>query len=129
MDCTELFNRAQSVAKLQKLSGGAVAGEVGCALLTAAGNVYVGVSVDCASGIGFCAEHSAIARMLTSGESAISAIVAVSSDGKILPPCGRCRELMYQVNRDNLRTDVIIGVGKTVKLEELLPFRWQEAWD
>jgi cytidine deaminase len=43
--------------------------------------------------MGFCAEHAAIASMLTAGESKIMTIVAVNCEGAILPPCGRCREL------------------------------------
>ena len=56
---------------------GRLSGDVGCALVTRAGNVYLGVCIDTGSGTGFCAEHSAIAAMVTGGELEIASIVAV----------------------------------------------------
>jgi len=45
---------------------------------------------------------------------------------KILPPCGRCREFIKQVDNDNLQAEVILK-DKVVKLEELLPYNnWFE---
>jgi hypothetical protein len=40
-------------------------GNVGCALLTAAGNLHSGECIDTGSGTGFCAEHAAIAACST----------------------------------------------------------------
>jgi len=99
------------------------AGAVSAALITAQGNIYTGICVDLACGIGFCAEHSAVAEMLKSRETEIKAVVAVS-ESRILPPCGRCRELMVQVNAKNKDADVIVGPDKTIKLRELLPNGW-----
>lgn len=117
-----LIERAKSVIRPRQIQNGFMVGEVGCALLSESGNVYLGVCIDTASGMGFCAEHSAIAAMVTAGELRIQRIVAVLGDGEILPPCGRCREFMLQIHADNLETDVILGVGKTLKLRELLPY-------
>ena len=96
------------------------AGSVSAALVTEAGNVYRGICLDLACGIGFCAEHAAIASMLLNRETVIKKIVAVTDDG-ILPPCGRCRELMLQVDRRNSDCVVILPMGVTRKLGELLP--------
>ena len=125
----EMIEQAKTVLHPRKLAGDNAAGDVACALLSASGNLYFGVCIDINSGIGFCAEHSAIAAMITAGESSISRIVAVSGDG-VLPPCGRCREFMYQIDHINLvNTDVILGTDHAVKLKELLPHPWNEAWD
>lgn len=99
------------------------AGSVSAALVTEAGNVYTGICLDLACGIGFCAEHSAIAAMLLNRETVIKKIVAVSV-GRILPPCGRCRELMLQVDRRNLDCEILLPEGKTATLRELLPHAW-----
>ncbi|WP_434120873.1 cytidine deaminase family protein [Salinicoccus roseus] len=102
-------------------------GHVASALMTVEGNIYTGVALDLPSSIGFCAEHSAIAAMVTAGEYDIARIVAVHEDGGILPPCGRCRELINQVGEDNY--DCEIGLeGRTVRLKELLPERWDEKY-
>ncbi len=100
------------------------AASVGAALVTAKGNLYTGVNLDVACGIGFCAEHSAIAEMLKHRETQIDMIVAVTKDS-IIPPCGRCRELMFQVNDKNKLTKVYLTEERYVTLNELLPIRWE----
>ena len=125
----EMIEQARTVLRPRKLAGDNAAGDVACALLSASGNLYFGVCIDINSGIGFCAEHSAIAAMITAGESSIARIVAVCGD-VVLPPCGRCRELIYQIDHTNLlNTDVVLGPQRTVKLKELLPYPWNEAWN
>jgi cytidine deaminase len=122
----QLIAKAKQVAKLKRVSEDVRIGEVGCALVTDKNNVYVGVSIDACCGIGFCAEHGAVACMVTNGEYKIEKIVAVSVDGTILPPCGRCRELMYQIDEKNMDTDVIVDRSRAVKLKDLLPDPWQK---
>ena len=99
------------------------AGSVAAALLTEDGSVYTGICLDLACGIGFCAEHAAIAAMLNGRETVITKIVAVTILG-ILPPCGRCRELMAQVDTRNLQCEVILPQGEVRTLKELLPYTW-----
>ena len=118
-----LIQKAKEITKFKQLSDEALAGEVGSALITDKGSVYTGISIHAASGVGFCAEHTAIANMITNGESRIAKIVAVNGEGKILAPCGRCRELIYQVNHQNMETDVILEKDRTAKLRDLLPER------
>jgi cytidine deaminase len=120
-----LIKAAKGVAKFHKATKDVSFGHVGCALLTDKGKIYTGVSIDAWCGIGFCAEHSAIASMLTNGEHRIKKIVSVNArNGAILPPCGRCREFMYQVTRDK-GVIVLLGKGKEATLKELLPDQWQ----
>jgi cytidine deaminase len=120
----ELTEMAKSVLKPRKIRHGCTVGDVGSALVTDKGNVYLGVSIDAPGGMGFCAEHSAIAAMVTHGEYIIKKIIAVTKDGTPIPPCGRCREFMRQIHAENSETDVIIGKNKVVKLKDLLPFPW-----
>lgn len=124
----ELIEKAKSVTKPKKISGDFTIGDVGCALVTEENNIYLGVCIDVACGIGFCAEHSAIAAMITAGEYKIKKIVAVYTDGTILPPCGRCREFIRQIDEENWNTDVIIEKDKMVKLKELLPYHWMDRF-
>jgi len=99
------------------------AGTVGCALLSKEGKVYTGVCFHVSCGIGICAEHAAIAEMLKAGEKEIQMIVAASSEG-ILPPCGRCRELIVQLDEGNWETKVILGDDAFKTMRELLPDHW-----
>ena len=101
-------------------------GTVACVLVTTAGNSHSGVCIDVPCSMGFCAEHAAIAAMVTAGEFRIAKIVAVARDDKgalwVLSPCGRCREFMYQVHPDNLDAEVVLGPGTSATLRELLPY-------
>jgi cytidine deaminase len=108
------------------LGGGFSAGGVGAAVRSRSGRIYTGICLDLACGIGFCAEHAAIARMLEHRESEIHAVVAVGS-GVILAPCGRCRELMVQINPANLDCRVVLGEDRVVPLRDLLPEHWLDA--
>ncbi|MDP9238256.1 MAG: cytidine deaminase [Chloroflexota bacterium] len=121
----ELIGRAEAVVNPRRVAG-RLLGDVGCALSTDRGNVYVGVCIDTASGTGFCAEHAAIAAMVTAGELNIRQIVAVWKDEQgaavVVPPCGRCREFIGQVSETNLESDVILAADHVVKLKELLPY-------
>jgi cytidine deaminase len=125
---SDLIKKAQSLAHPTKLSNECKSAEVGCALVTEKGNSYIGVCFDCACGLGTCAEHGAIQNMLAHRESRVMKIVAVCEDGTILPPCGRCRELLLQVNGKNLDTEIIVRRDKVSTLRELLPDPWQEKW-
>jgi len=119
-----LIKKAASVIS-PKIIGDSLFGTVGCALVSDKGKVYTGVCIVVWSGMGFCAEHAAIASMITNKEYKIKKIVAVwkSLDNKVyvVPPCGRCREFMHRVNPENLNVDIILSKNKTKKLKELLP--------
>lgn len=93
-------------------------------MLTSKGNVFKGVSLHASCGIGVCGEHTAIGNMLTNGETRIQKIVAVAKEG-ILKPCGRCRELMYQIDKNNTDMEVIVDDDRILTLRELLPEYWQ----
>jgi cytidine deaminase len=101
-------------------------GGVGAAILTKKHKIYTGISLDNACGIGFCAEHAAVAEMLKNNETEILLCVAVTKRNKILPPCGRCRELLYQINKENLKANIIVDLDKVVTLGDLFPMQWQE---
>lgn len=126
----KLIKIATEVAKLMPLNGHKEnrARSCGAALLTKSGNIYTGVSIHLTCGLGFCAEASAIAEMLKAGESEIKTIVAVHYQQGIITPCGRCREMMCQVNTANIDTEIIIAKNQTATLRELLPFYcWSPA--
>ena len=100
------------------------AGGVGAALRTRSGRIYTGICIDTQCSMGFCAEHAAVAEMLKAREAEVVAMVAVTAAG-IIAPCGRCRELLWQVHPSNGTARVILGVGRTASLAELLPQHWR----
>lgn len=120
----ELIKRAKAVlGEFQLAQPSLTAGSVGSALMTNKNNIYTGICLDLACSIGFCAEHAAIAEMLKARETVIDYIVAISSR-RIMMPCGRCRELMIQVSKENLNAKVIVDDTSYVILSDLLPKHW-----
>lgn len=109
-------------------------GAIGSALISSEGNIYSGVSIEALCGIGTCGEYSAISSMLIHGENKIKTIVAVyyafkkDKKFKVIPPCGRCRDLIYQITKDGLNCYIIISKNKKVKLKDLYPHTWKEAF-
>ncbi len=118
-----LINAAKAVLGEFRLSREFSAGSVGAAIRTADGNIYTGVCIDLGCGLGFCAEVAAIAEMLKRRETRITAVVALTDKG-IIPPCGRCRETIAQVDPRNLTSSVIVGEDQIVTLRQLLPNHW-----
>lgn len=122
----KLYNEARRVQNDRVISPFIEAGGVSAALITKAGNIYVGVCIDTASTLGMCAERNAIANMITNGESQIDKIVAIMPDGKVGSPCGACREYMMQLDKDSGEIEILLDVEskKTICLKELIPDWW-----
>jgi len=125
----ELIKKAYDTVKhvSEREFGNVVVAHVGVALRTKKGNIYTGVNMECKCDIGSCAEHHAIALMIKNNEHDIDIIVAVDRNGNIVPPCGRCRELIYQVTH-NHDVNIIVLHSKKVTLKQLLPKIWEETY-
>ncbi len=127
MDIWEkLYNAAIKVQNDRVISPFIEAGGVAAAILTKAGNIYVGVCIDTSCTLGMCAERNAIANMITNGESQIDKVVAVMPDGKVGSPCGACREYMMQLDKNSGEIEILLDyeTRKTILLKELIPDWW-----
>ena len=125
-----LYERAKAVRCERKLSPLMEVGSVGAAVLTDQGNIYTGICIDTACGMGMCAERNAIANMLTNGEHKITKVVAVMPDGSSGTPCGVCREFMMQLGQDSKNIEILLSLEplKTIKLGEQLPDWWGKTF-
>ena len=74
-----LLNKAIKLVNRVELNKYITYGGVACALLTDKGNIYTGIYIEAKCGIGFCAEHSAIADMIKHGETKIVKLVSSRS--------------------------------------------------
>lgn len=122
----ELYERAKSVLNPREVSPFINAGSVAAAILTAKGNVYLGVCIDTACTLGMCAERNAIANMITNGENRIVKLVCVMKNGTVGSPCGACREYLMQLDKEGPEMEILINLEeeKTIKLKELVPDWW-----
>lgn len=129
MDIWEkLYTEAKRVHNGRVISAFMEAGGVAAAILTKAGNIYVGVCIDTCSSLGMCAERNAVANMITNGEHEIDKVLAIMPDGRVGPPCGACREFMMQLGRDSGDIEILTDLQSrsTVRLKELMPDWWGE---
>lgn len=99
--------------------------QVGAAVLTAAGDIFVGCNVENASyGLTICAERTAMCSAVAAGQREIIA-ACVSLTGQPVP-CGTCRQFLYEFNPtmmlllDNLERPNTES-PEIVYLSELLP--------
>ena len=70
---------------------------VGAALLTAEGKIYSGCNIENTSlSLSICAERVALLKALSEGEREFKAIAIVSSGLSHCPPCGACRQMLYE---------------------------------
>lgn len=123
----DLYQAAKKVLKPRRVSEMMETAGVAAAVESVSGAIYTGVCVDGGCTLGICAERNAIFNMLTNGEDAIRRVVAVNWDGKVLAPCGACRELMTQLMPKDYRTIEIMLDYETeeiVHLGALTPKWW-----
>lgn len=96
---------------------------VGAALETDDGEVITGCNVESASyGLTVCAERVAIWKAISQGKRKIKHIAVVADTEELTPPCGVCRQIIWEFGGD---IPVILAnlKGKTevVQMKELLP--------
>ena len=119
----ELYSRARHVQNDRRISDTMEAGCVSAAIMTASGNIYVGVCIDMNSSLGMCAERNAMANMITNGESEIRKVLAVMPNESCGAPCGACREFMMQLGVDPKEITIMMDYNtkRVVTLKELCP--------
>lgn len=120
----KLYDTAKSVAIPKVINEQMCSGGVGAAVLTKSGNVYTGVCIDTDCSLGMCAERNALSTMITNREYDVDMIVAVNKNGKVLPPCGACREFMMQLNNSSDIEVLVDNNGTVVKLKDLMPYSY-----
>ena len=101
---------------------------VGAAVRTAPGRVFSGANVENASyGLTVCAERVALWKALSEGESTFTEIAVVTAAERPTPPCGACRQLLWEFCGD-IPVYMVSTKGKsaTLKLSELVPYAFDK---
>lgn len=92
---------------------------VGAAAETDDGGIVTGCNVENASyGLTLCAECGLISALYDSGGGRLIAISITDDKGKLLMPCGRCRQLLMESGGPELLVDSVDGPRR---LDSLLP--------
>jgi cytidine deaminase len=97
--------------------------KVGAALETDAGVVVTGCNVENATyGLTMCAERVALYKALSEGRDVFTRIAVVADTADPTPPCGSCRQLLWEYCGD---IEVVLAnlseVKRRLRLSQLLP--------
>lgn len=92
------------------------------AVVKTKGGTYTGVNIENASlGLTICAERVAVFKAVSEGDRDVEVVVIYTDTEEPTPPCGACRQVIAEFNKD--ATVVMASRSKVVmaKLGELLP--------
>lgn len=97
--------------------------KVGAALRTSTGEIFTGCNVQNSSyGATICAEHVAIAKMVSEGYRNIAEIAVVSNLEDFITPCGICRQVIHEFSPNaRVISTNLKGEIKEYSIKELLP--------
>ena len=97
--------------------------KVGAAVQTADGEIFTGCNVENSTyGLTVCAERVAIWKALSEGASQFQQIAIVVDTEELTPPCGACRQVIWEFCGD---IDVVLsnlrGRRAVHRMKDLLP--------
>jgi cytidine deaminase len=111
--------RKEAIAAMQKAYVPYSKFPVGVAALTEDGRIVSGCNIENASyGVTLCAECSMVSDLFRTGGGRLVAFYCVDKHNKILMPCGRCRQLLYEHSAPGMLLETVSGI-KTI--DEVIP--------
>lgn len=97
---------------------------VGAAVLSESGAIHAGCNVEVASfPEGWCAETTAIGKLVSAGEKQVRAVVVVAAGDRLTTPCGGCRQRLAEFAGPDTPVHVgsPAGIRRVFTVGELLP--------
>ncbi|MCK2238304.1 MULTISPECIES: cytidine deaminase [unclassified Crossiella] len=93
--------------------------QVGSAAVCDDGRIVTGCNVENASyGLGLCAECTMAGQLRLTGGGRFVAVTCRSGTGELLMPCGRCRQVLYELGGPDCLLDTPRGI---LPMSEVLP--------
>ena len=91
---------------------------VGAAVRTKSGRTFGGCNVENASyGLTICAERVAIFKAISEGEREFDAIAVVTDADALTPPCGACRQIIWEFCGD--AKVILANLGGKIELHQM----------
>jgi cytidine deaminase len=92
---------------------------VGAAARVDDGRVVAGCNVENAAyGVTLCAECGLVSQLHLGGGGRLTHFVCVNGDGRVIMPCGRCRQLLFENGGPDL---LVLTVSGVKRMDEVLP--------
>lgn len=96
--------------------------QVGAAVLSESGRIYVGCNVENATyGATICAERAAVCAMVAAGETRLTAVAVFSDASPPATPCGICRQVLSEFAEDAVVVVATEQTQRSFSLAQLLP--------
>jgi cytidine deaminase len=97
--------------------------KVGAAVQDESGRIFTGCNIENISyGLTMCAERVAIFKAVSEGARRFVRIVVAADTGKLTPPCGACRQILWEFCGDAELTLVNLnGKQEQLRLSEIFP--------
>lgn len=97
---------------------------VGAALLSTDGRVFTGCNIENATySLTICAERVAIFKAVSEGAQEIAKMAVVADSGNVTPPCGCCRQMIWEFSSEE--TEVLLanlaGDVQKFNIKDLFP--------
>ena len=105
--------------------------QVGTALRTKSGKIYMGCNIENHGIQGICGERTAFVKALSEGEREFESITVVGATKGTEPteecmPCGYCRQFMSEFVDDNFKIYTLDGKKvKEYRMKEILPYSFK----
>jgi cytidine deaminase len=119
------FDALTAAAKLARENAQATYSNfrVGAALRAISGRIFGGCNVENSTyGLTMCAERVALFKAISEGERGFDAIAVVTDTDSLTPPCGACRQLIWEFCGD---VPVILanlkGKSEVLHMRDLFP--------
>lgn len=96
---------------------------VGAAVEDETGRIFTGCNVENATyGLTLCAERVAVFKGISEGAKRFTRIAVVADTGRLTPPCGACRQILWEFCGDaELTLANLQGLTETMRLSILFP--------
>jgi len=105
--------------------------QVGAAIRTRAGDVFVGCNVENAAyPEGTCAEAGAIAAMVAAGARELAEVYVIAGSTTPVPPCGGCRQKLAEFGAGDVPVTMgtVDGAEQRTTIADLLPGAFDAAF-
>ena len=103
---------------------------VGAALEDSAGRLHTGCNIENATyGLTLCAERVAVFKAISEGVRAFKRIAIAADTDKLSPPCGACRQILWEFCGD---IEILLvnprGETETIRMRDLFPRPFDDSF-
>jgi cytidine deaminase len=104
--------------------------KVGAAIEDESGRIFTGCNIENATyGLTMCAERVAVFKAISEGAEALKRVAVVAETDKLTPPCGACRQILWEFCGDGeLILANLSGHSEVMSIGQIFPRPFDESY-